>query len=194
MQLISVALEDSTYFPRFVRTTVDALCQNLNFTQKSVLPRNFFFNKTKFLNNDDITVLWSLGSHTASDLNCIDYMNMKSFFYRKLIPTPQIAAVVNGILMENFSKSTTVGIHIRVQDSANDWNVVTPTNPYGKRAVGFSDASPVAAFETIIRNILKVHPSFRFFVASNSLRVKQHLGALFGTDKVRLHQSITSYT
>mmetsp|Transcript_42750 Transcript_42750/g.133984 ORF Transcript_42750/g.133984 Transcript_42750/m.133984 type:complete len:385 (-) Transcript_42750:16-1170(-) len=71
----------------------------------------------------------------------------------------------------------TFGVHVRQFDDRYDWNVIPTAD--GSGSVGFGDVAPVAAFGALLASVLRVNPSSRFFVASNSAEVKRALKAAF---------------
>ena len=114
-----------------------------------------------------------------------------------------------------------VGVHVRVHDEAYDWGVVTPayvgssssnlnedtlhyttqqaTHDTGSRpqsvsasALRFDDSTPLPSIMLAMGDVLKEHPTARFFVASNSASVKDAILAHFNTPPATTHHSQNS--
>ena len=168
----------------------------LNFSTKSIYPRQFLFpyNNELYDPTVDIILVWSLGVHAPIHLSCIDYTYIKSYFYRHLIPIEMIRRNVENIISNFFSYHTVIGIHIRIQNNKDDWNVVPPTNPFGTSSISFEDASPIEYFIHIIENIIFKNPTFKFFIASNNVFVKNHLLDRFSVQNIITLQNEISAT
>jgi len=106
-----------------------------------------------FVDNDDfhwdlvdLHLLWTRGTHVLDTIDCSDYLELKSSFYRSLIPTKAVADLMSSADFKRDHEYThlskdvyddedetvsvddemVIGIHIRAFDSSYDWEVVNP--------------------------------------------------------------------
>lgn len=121
---------------------------------------------------------------TLEGIKCQQYFHMHSNFLSSLVPTKFARDFVAQVIQEHFSNKIMIGIHIRVHDSLQDWEVVPPL--MGSKMAGkFGEGATLEDFETIMRQISQnfryVSPdgsvSFgcKFFIASNSQAAKDHM-------------------
>lgn len=162
--------------------------------------QDFFVDLTQLANlrHQDISLLllWTLGVHTPIHTPCADYLFAKSNFYRGLKPSAAVMARMytssgpgegqGRSSINGFPGTTTrvIGIHVRAYDNHHfDWAVVAPMNSSAP-ALRFDEASPLEAFVAVMQQISAVHPTTRFFVASNSHEAKRELQIRLGHEAI----------
>jgi hypothetical protein len=76
--------------------------KNLNFS--TVYATDFYIDIPRLLNlyenlsSRQVTLFWSLGTHTLNGINCNTYLNLKSSFYQSLRPLTHIRSKFNVLL------------------------------------------------------------------------------------------------
>ena len=167
-------------------------------------PNQFFIDisqsvDSSSLQRKNILVLRSLISHAPSGMNCIEYMQMKSFFYHQLQPINRLQQRINNFIQTYFPQNinnshlesrnnslnshersskviNVVGIHYRVYDQRYDWPILPPssmTNFSNNLTLSFDQSTPL---EVILQSILQLYQKnskIKFFLASNNLQSKK---------------------
>ena len=143
----------------------------------------FFINASKVLDTS-VQVLVSTwdGYLSLSSQSCQYYLTKRSKFLQSLHPVEWIQTFLANFVDEHLRNRLVVGVHVRVDDPAFDWNVVPPLQRGDTSALGFSSAS-LSAFERTIADITSHFNSHgqevTFLLASNSDSVKTHLHSKF---------------
>ena len=202
----------SAVFENLIRSAVSDIRNDFNMSTKELFLRDFVVKED--WQSTQINVVWTRGTHAPADANCGNYLYAKNNFYRQLIPSSAVQALINsaenswsgGAGSSNFG-GMVVGVHIRAFDSEHDWAVVSPSlssSDAAQMRVGgggdsdvtlqlqaqrFDQTAPLESFVAIMTQIIAQNENVRFFVASNSARAKELIVQHFGAQRVLTLQS-----
>lgn len=145
---------------------------------KRFLLEEAFLSSASAAERVKVSVVWTRGVHSLRNMDCRDYIFAKSLFYQGLVAVDSIQSIVDDVKYNHFAKGgAVIGIHVRAFDSDFDWAVVSPdgSGSHSSGSSRFDEASPVDSFLCIMKAILLLSPSVKFFVASNSILAKREL-------------------
>jgi hypothetical protein len=186
---------DNRAFVQYVRTSIHSIASEKGLSVKERYLQNFLYQQDAA---DDVVILWTRGTH-AHNNDCVGYLSDKAYLYQLLQPTAAVASLVNSASI-NLETGLLVGVHVRAFDERYDWPVVSPsldqntvdisgaTGPqpavYNLQSKRFDQAASLDVFVTIMNDLIVLHPSVRFFLASNSAEAKQRIVQHFGADRI----------
>jgi hypothetical protein len=162
--------------------TASSLGKTFIFMDEDAYPRGkFVYADNLFASDVDVIMTTHDGVATSESSLCQYYLHKRSLFYRSLQPIREIKEIISNVLDE-FSDSLQIGVHIRAHDSMYDWNIVPPTGD-SQSAEAFGESATLNDFISVMSGIDEKFTSSdkrgqtrktaKFYIASNDEGVKE---------------------
>ena len=182
----------------YAKSVYNGLLKYVQTNNITSLHINDFMLKSIKNSTSKAMISWSVGFHTLESLNCYEFLNFKSSFYKSLRPSNSIVNLIKPFQLNRFIGYPVIGIHVRAYYETYDAPVVPPfldnldntiNTISHNNALRFDQVSPLSSFLHFINTTIQNNPYVRFFVASNNDYVKTMILNTYGSKTIFILQS-----